>query len=151
MEVRPIPLWVEKGQMVEVDNHVTAVLSDIREISPRIRVFWNEQSGEFDLVEDCEDNTQRLIFSVPELDARVVSRLKAADHWHGREDPTHVLAEDEDFLAKIDADNEALEAEKDEAHREKLRDAGERLAWAGEMDRRGVNASIRVPRGPDGR
>ena len=150
MEVRPIPLWVEKGQMVEVDNHVTAVLRDIREISPRIHVFYNEQSDEFDLVEDCEDNTQRLIFSVPELDARVVSRLKDADHWYGQESPTHVLSEDEDFLAKIDADNEALEEEKREVDRERIRDVGERLAWAGEQDGRGVNAQIHVPRSLDG-
>jgi len=150
MELHSLPAYIERGQLVEVDSHVTGVIEDIRAISPRIHIFWNEQGQEFDLVEYCLNDEQRLIFSVKELDARVVDRLRLADQWRGREDSTHVLPEEEDFLTQMDADNEALEATINDKQLDKLRDAGERLAWAGEQDRRGVHAQISVPRAIDG-
>ena len=150
MELHAVRSWYDKQTgLVEVSDDVLNVVRDIREIDPRIRVYWNEQGGEFDLVETCLDGTDRLIFSVDSLDARVVDRLRRADHWHGRKDPAHLLGEDDDFLSRIDADEAAETAERRERNLDRVRDAGERLAWAGEQDRRGVGAQIQVPKDLD--
>jgi hypothetical protein len=149
MEIHAVPNYLDRQHgAVEVTDDVANVVRDIHAISPRIHVFWNEQTDEFDLVEHCLDETHRLIFSVQSLDARVVNRLRIADQWHGREDPSHPLEEDGDFLSKIDEDDGREEAERNEEHLDRIREAGERLAWAGEMDRRGVGAQIRIKEKP---
>jgi tRNA nucleotidyltransferase/poly(A) polymerase len=150
VEIHAVNTWYDKKLgVVQVEDDVANVVRDIREIDPRIHVYWNEQGGEFDLVETCLDGTERLIFSVNSLDARVVTRLKQADQWHGREDPAHLLSANEDFLTQIDADEAAETAKKKAANREKIHEVGEMLAWAGEQDRRGVGAQILVPKDPD--
>jgi hypothetical protein len=150
-ELRGLPAYMDRGQMVELAGDVLRIVERVKEISPRLRIYYNEQTDEFDLTEvSLDGGIERLVFSVEELDARVISRLQVADQWQGREEPTHVLPDDEDFLSKIDAD-EALERAAIEARsKEKLHDAGERLAWSLGEDRRGVQASILVPRGVNG-
>ena len=145
MEVHAVSTWIDKHHgVVRVEDDVANVVRDIHEISPRIHVYYNEQTGNFDLVESCLDNTERLIFSVVHLDARVVNRLRLADQWQGREDPAQALDENEDFLSLMDADEAAEKARVKEKGMDGVRDAGERLAWALEQDRRGVGASISV-------
>ena len=145
MEIHAVSTWIDQHHgVVRVEDDVANVVRDIHAISSRIHVFFNEQTGNFDLVESCLDNTERLIFSVEHLDARVVNRLHLADQWQGREDPAHPLDEDEDFLSAMDSSEEAEKASVKEEKMERVRDAGERLAWALEQDRRGVGASISV-------
>ncbi len=149
MEVHAVRTWVDNRHgVVAVEDDVQNVVRDIKAISERLHVYFNPQTGGFDIVETCLDRTDRLVFSVQELDQRVVHRLRSADHWHGNEVPTHVLGDDEDVLARIDADNEALERARDELAREKIRDAGERLAWAldNTRDQHSVGGQIRVPK-----
>lgn len=145
MELRGVKTWFEKGRMVELTDDVLGVLRDIKEISPRIAVFYNEQVDEYDLVEHCSDGVDRLVFSVKELDARVPLRLRMADQWRGREDPTYILPESEDFLTKMDQQYEREDAEEDEQNRDRILEVGERLAWALEEDRKGVGAQILIP------
>lgn len=149
MELHAVSTWVDQHHgVVRVEDDVANVVRDIHEISSRIHVYFNEQTGNFDLVESCLDNTERLIFSVVHLDARVVDRLRLADQWRGREDPAQSLSEDEDFLTLMDADEDAEKARFKEEGMDGIRDAGERLAWALEQDRRGVGASIAVKEVP---
>jgi len=128
---------------------VLDIVRQLQAIDPRIHVFYNGQADEFDLVEDCLDGVQRLIFSCKELDARVVRRILEADHWRGRRDPEHVVPEEEDFLTAIDKDNEALQDAIDEKHRDQLRYWGEELAWSMEEGHRGTKSHIRVERDVD--
>lgn len=150
MEVHAVKSWVDikKGSVIEVTEDVQNIVSEIRQISPRLHVFFNDQSGGFDVVESCLDGTDRLVCSVPQLDKRLPERLRAADHWYGQEAPTFVLPDEEDFAAKIDRDNEVLEEALREEAREKIRYAGEALAWSLDIchDRSSVGGSILVPK-----
>lgn len=132
MEVRGVKTWIDSHHgVVELEDDVLNVVRDIKQLDPRLHVFWNPQSEAFDIVEYCLDHEQRLVFSVKELDPRVLPRLRGADHWGGNQTPEHYITpDDEDFVALMDADNEALAAAHTQASRQKLQDAGERLAWA---------------------
>ena len=111
MQVRGIPSWFDQHEgVVVVEDDVQSVVRAIREYSDRLMVFYNPQSSGFDIVERCLDGTDRLVFSVGELDMRVLDRLHQADHWHGQDVPNHVLGEGEDFVAKVDAWNEEHQA-----------------------------------------
>lgn len=150
-ELKGLPFYLDRGQMVEVSEDVLGIVQQVREISPRIRIYYNEQTDGFDLTEVSVDGSREsLIFSVGELDARVISRLRLADQWRGREDPAHTLPEGEDFLSKIDADDEAEKQEAKEKDKERVYEVGERLAWAMGEDLRGVHAQILVPRSVNG-
>lgn len=132
MEIRAIKTWHDlRHGVVELEDDVLGIVQQIQQLDPRLHVFYNDQTEKFDLVESCLDGTDRLVFSVEELDARVLHRLMGADHWGGNPTPERFIRpDDEDFVAQMDADNEAHEAALDEESRDKLRDAGERLAWA---------------------
>jgi hypothetical protein len=152
MRVHGLPSWVDKHEgVVVVEDDVQSIVRGIREVSDRLTVFYNPQSEHFDLVEHCLDGTDRLVFSVRQLDGRVLDRLRQADHWHGQDVPNHVLGEGEDFVAKVDAWNEEQQAEKDAEGYGRLREAGERLAWAldNTSDQHSVGGSILVPRSLD--
>jgi hypothetical protein len=148
VKIHTLPAWVDRHQVVEVEDHVTEVVRDIRRYSDRIDIYWNEEGQEFDLVERCLDGNQRLIFSVPELDGRVLDRLHRADHWYGNEVPTHILPDDEDFVSEMDAKNEQEERESMAGAMDKIKGVGEELAWALEAvnDRPSVGGSISVPK-----
>ena len=88
---------------------------------------------------------QGLVFSTPKLDERTVNRLLLADHWQGG-NPDHVLGDDRDFVALIDESNDALERDLWESQRERIADAGERLAHALKLPLKGnPSASILIP------
>ena len=148
MKVVGLPAYAQGGRMIHVEDDVQNVIRDIRDITDRVDVYWNEQTQQFDLVEHCSDDTDRLVFSVAELDQRVVSRLREADHWHGRDVPLHILGDGEDFAAQIDASNDALEARLRKEALEQVADAGERLAWALDItrDQNSKGGQILVPR-----
>lgn len=153
MEVHSVRTWLDSRQgVVVVEDDVQSVVRGVKEISDRLHVYFNPQSEGFDIVESCLDGTDRLVFSVPELDARVLHRLRGADHWHGNEVPTHVLGDDEDFIARADEQEAQAEAEQKEKTADKTREAGLRLAWALDAvrDHHSVGGSIRVPKDLDG-
>lgn len=145
MRVPAVRSWVEQGKMHLVENDVLDIVQQVKALDDRLDIYFNEWKGGFDVVEHCLDGTDRLVFHVDELDQRVVGRLLTADHWHGRSDPSHVKSDSEDFLAEIDSDNDQFFKDQDEAGMEKIRDAGERLAWALEQDGKGTKAQIHIP------
>lgn len=132
MELHAIRTWVDlkSGGVVKVTDDVQNVIRDLREISDRLHVYWNEQSEAYDVVESCLDGTDRLVLSQKTLDQRIVNRVREADHWRGQDRPAHILEDSEDFLTKMDRENDELQEEKDEVFREKIRAAGEMLHWA---------------------
>ena len=139
MEIRAIKTWVDTHHgVVGITDDVLSIVQRMREIDPRLKVYYNEQRGEYNIVEACLDGTDRLVFTVEDLDARVISRLLECDQWNPN---------NPDVLDKIDKHNEGVEAEIDRVNRDKIGEVGERLAWALEEDGRGVHASILVPRG----
>jgi hypothetical protein len=150
-EIKGLPFYMDRGEMVQLEGDVLGIVQQVRDISPRVKIYWNDQAEHFDFTEvSIDGQSERLIFSVRELDQRAVSRLRMSDQWRGREDPEHVLPDDEDFLSVIDHDDAVEEKERKDKTRDKLYDAGERLAWALGEDRRGVQAQISVPRSVDG-
>ena len=137
----------EQGHVQTVEDDVLNVVRKIRQISPRITVYWNDYLGVFTLTEtSLGGDEERLIFNTPSLDERVIDRLLQADQWRGREDPSHVLPEGEDFVSVVDADQQRIDAEKDAATRERAAELNEALDAYLELDGRGVRASVRVPR-----
>ena len=146
MEIRAVKTWIERGNLVEVDDDVLGVVGRIKALDDRLRVYYNEQGNEFDVVETCLDGTDRLVLSTPSLDERVVQRLVRADHWMGNEAPTHILPDEEDAFTQQERFNDSVEAERDETMRIGVKEFTERFAWAMEMDGRGMKAQILVPK-----
>lgn len=154
MEVHAVKTWFDqKHGVVELDGDVLNIVEQVKVIGDgRLHIFYNPQTDGFDVVESCLDGTDRLVFSADALDQRILDRLHKADHW-GSENPERPkLTDENDFLSDIERHNQELEDEKDEAGRDKLGDAGERLAWALDLvnDRPSVGGSISVPKDLDG-
>jgi hypothetical protein len=149
MKISAVKTWYDQRHgVINLDGDVLGIVQRVKEIDPRLSIYYNEQTDGYDLVESCLDGTDRLVFSVDELDQRLVDRLLKADHWGG-DTPDHrdeFRPDDKDFASEMDKANEALLAAKDEESMEKVREAGERLAWALEEDGQGVRASILVPK-----
>ena len=153
MEVHGISSWYDqRAGVVVVEDDVQSIVRGMKEICDRLHVFANPQTGEFDVVESCLDGTDRLVFSVPELDGRVLDRLRSADHWFGSDQPDRILGDDEDFVARIDEHNAELERADRDRHRGQLSEVGLRLAHAldNSRDQNSKGGQILVPRGFDG-
>jgi len=150
VELHGIRTWYDQRHgVVAVEDDVQNVVRGIKAKSDRLHVFYNPQSEAFDIVESCLDGTDRLVLSAPQLDNRILDRLHLADHWHGRDEPEHVLGDDEDFVAKLDADQQAIWAAQEQESKDKLRAAGERLARALDVGV-GVSSTISVSVDVDG-
>lgn len=65
-----------KAYLVESD--VYGICEQIAEISPRLHVFLltDDAKYAYAITEHCEDNVERLVFKVKELDGRVIKRLR---------------------------------------------------------------------------
>lgn len=138
----------ENGQMQVVDDDVLHIVSRIKEISDRLTVYWNDYIDQFTITETSLDgSTERLVFSVPLLDERVLDRLRLADQWRGREDPSHVLPEGEDFVSVVDASQEEIDREKITHQRGRRQEILEEYASYADVDGRGTRASVLIPRG----
>lgn len=110
----------EVGQFVELTDDVLGIVSQVREIyGDRVAIHLDPLTGWFHFVEHAEDGSQRLIFSVDELDARALRRLQEADsQWSGHKDPYDALEreQDEDM------------ARRDRRSLDQVLEVGERLA-----------------------
>src|SRR5262245_3432571 len=151
MEIPAIKTWYDQRHgVIELSGDVLGIVERVKEIDPRLHIFYNEQTEGFDLIEHCLDGVQRLVFSTDALDQRLIDRLLQSDHW-GSDTPDHrdeFRPDDQDFASEIDKSNEEYWQAKEEKSRHRLQDAGERLAWALEQDGRGLGASISVPKLP---
>jgi hypothetical protein len=144
--LRNIPAWVENGRLKEVDGDVLGIVQRVKAISPRLDVWYDDWDDGFTITETALDGTIHLVFRAPALDQRVIDRLLAADHWRGREDPEHVLPDNEDIAAKVDQFNELVQREIDAQDRDTRLEVLERFGNAMEMDGQGVKASILIKR-----
>jgi hypothetical protein len=151
MEIYPIRTWFDSHHgVVAIDDDVLGVVKQVKAVSDgRLHIYYNPQKGHYDIVERCLDGTERFVFSVDKLDARVIDRLHLADQW-GAETPDRGMKkpEGEDFLDELDKLNDEADEAKTQAARDKLGDVGERLAWSLDIvrDRPSVGGSISVPK-----
>lgn len=107
--------------LVTLEDDVLSIVRQVNELyDGRVSVQLDPDTGAYHFVAS-EDDTDYLIFSTTELDPRCIERLMLAD-THGRfhEDPYDAVEREQD----------ALHAARDEAHREELHEAGERLLHA---------------------
>jgi hypothetical protein len=121
--------------IVTLEDDVLSVVSQVYELTDgKVSVNLDPQTGWFHLVEACDDGTDRLVFSVSELDGRVVKRLQMADsHSHRHTDPYDAEEREQDALWK----------RQEEAAREKINEAGEELAY--QLRRGGITPRMPLP------
>lgn len=154
MEVPGIATWFDRRYgVIAVEDDVQNVVREIKQISDgRITVYFNPQSEEFDLVERCLDGTDRLVFSVVELDKRIPERLRRADHWGGNTTPErYITPDDQDAFKQQEDDNDELARSMDKKSLDKAMEASERIAHYLDIAGVGYKGSIHVkkdvPRG----
>jgi hypothetical protein len=136
----------ESGQMQTVEDDVLHIVSRMKSISDRLAVYWNDHIGQFTITETSLDgSTERLVFNVPQLDERVLDRLRSADQWNGREDPSHPTAEGHDWLAEVEEEEAAIDRLKTERQRDVMGGIIEEMASYSELDGRGTKASVLIP------
>jgi hypothetical protein len=107
--------------LITLEDDVLSVVSQVREISEgRITVELDPERNIYHMIEHCEDGTDRLVFSVSELDGRAVERLRRADsYWRGHRDP----------YADAEREQDEIFAQQEAASREKLNEHGEEIAF----------------------
>ena len=112
----------EAGRLVTLEDDVLSVVSQVRELTDgKVVVQVDPVTEHFHLVEHCPDGTDRLVFTVPELDGRVVQRLREADSQSRLHQDPYDAAERE---------QDALHDERDHQMLDRLMEVGEELAWS---------------------
>jgi hypothetical protein len=103
-----------------LEDDVLGIVSRVRQLyDGKVTVELDDHNGKFHFVEHA-DGTDRLIFTVDELDQRALDRLVAADSQsRGYEDP---------YLAAERAQDEA-QARQDDGFKEEVAMAGEELLF----------------------
>ena len=138
----------ENGQMQVVEDDVLNIVRKVRDLSPRLTVYWNEHIEQFTITETSLDGAEeRLVLNCRVLDERVLDRLQVADQWRGNDVPSHILPEAEDFLTRVEGEEAQLDREKDERIRDRVGEVIEPLASYMDLDGRGTKASILIPKG----
>lgn len=107
---------VKLNESTFVEQDVLRVVEEIRRMDPNLKVqFLNEAASVGDapyrIIERCKDGEWRVIFSVWELDDRVLDRLRAADSHHA------------DVLAALDLNNNAVRIQEGRRFREQMDEA----------------------------
>jgi hypothetical protein len=136
----------QEGQMQTVEDDVLNIIRKMKEISPRLTCYWNEHRDCFTITETSLDgSTESLVMNVELLDERVLDRLLTADQWQGREDPSNVLPEGEDFLASVEADEQRWSDEIEAQQQDRRAEILEEIASYADKDGKGTKAQILVP------
>jgi hypothetical protein len=137
MELYAMKSWYDNREgLVELEDDVLSIVRQVRELyGHRIKICLEPTTGQYVFSENCEDGTERLIFVTGELDARALDRLLRADSQ---------LRGYTDAYDEAEREHDRNLEERDAASLERIRDAGERLAWALEEDGRGTGAQILV-------
>ena len=139
---------LENGKMQVVEDDVLNIVRRVSEISSRLTVYWNDHIEEFTITETSIDGAEeRLVFNVPELDERVLHRLLVADTWHGNDVPSHVVPETEDFLTRLEHEEDLIDKQKLERQRGVMSEIIAPMASYMDLDGRGTKASILIPKG----
>jgi hypothetical protein len=144
MELHAIKAWYDhRVGMVTLEDDVLSIVRQVRDLyDTRITIELDPTHGVYHFVEHCEDHTDRLIFTTPELDARALERLMRSDsHSRVYQDPYDAAerAQDESN-ALVDARNS-----------ERIMEVGEELAHALREDGRAprLPLPVAIPKGID--
>jgi hypothetical protein len=137
----PLKAWYNHDRgVIELEDDVLSIVRQVRELyGRRITIELLENAPEpYAFVEHCEDGTDRLIFTCVELDARALERLQKSDsHSRMYVDPYELQ----------EAEHDRIQAEKDEAAKEKIREHAEEMAYSLKRDGRGSRLPLSVPMG----
>lgn len=108
--------YSNRDGLVEVDDDVLSIVSQIRETyGQKILVHVEPTTGQFVLSEDCDDGTERLIFTTDSLDQRVLERLAKADKTSRGYVDTYAEMERQQDLDQAAIDQKFLEGVREEA------------------------------------
>lgn len=133
----------ERQGFMTLDDDVLGIVSQVRQLSDgKITVELDDHNGKFHFVEHCEDGTDRLVFTVEELDQRALDRLMRADSSNRHyQDPY-----DEQERAQ-----DALDRAKEDAQRERVNMIGEEVIFGLQKDGMApfLSKSIYIPRSLD--
>jgi len=138
MELHAIRTWYDHREgMVTLEDDVLSIVRQVRELyGTKITIELDTNWGCYHFVEHCDDHTDRLIFTTPELDGRALDRLLRSDS-HGRmyQDPYDAAERAQD------ESNAAV----DRANSERIMQVGEQLAHALRQDGRAPRLPLPVP------
>ncbi len=133
----------ERGALVTLDDDVLSIVSQVRDLyGNAVSVQLDPDTGWYHFIAHEEDGTERLIFSVEELDPRALERLKQADaHSRGFQDSFDAAEREQD----------EAQARIDRAYAEKVSEAGEELIFHLQRDGRApfLSKQVFIPRGVD--
>src|SRR4051812_35767202 len=100
--------------LVELEDDVLSIVRQVKEATDgKVTIHMEPTSGEYVLVEHCEDGTDRLVMTTAELDARVLERLYRGDSTSRG----YV-----DSYAEAEAEQDRLQAQIEEQGMERVRD-----------------------------
>lgn len=107
--------------LVTLEDDVLSIVSQVREMTDgKVKVQLDPDTGWYHLVEFCEDTTQRLVFSVEDLDGRVIDRLGRADSRR---------SDHEDPYAAAEREQDEAQAAIDKAYAESVVEHGEEMLF----------------------
>jgi len=140
MELRAIKYFYTGGHLVELEDDVLSIVSQVRQLTNgKVSIHFEPTTGHYLFVEHCDDRTERLIFASSELDGRCVERLVAGDsRSRSYRDPY-------DFA---EAEQDRLHREADERLQQTIAEQAERLLWAQRLDGERVPMMMPVTRPP---
>lgn len=108
--------YSNRDGLVEVDDDVLSIVSRIREdYGSKILVRVEPTTGHFVLSENCDDGTERLIFTTDCLDQRVLERLAKADQTSRGYVDTYAQMERQQDLDQAAMDNKLIESVREDA------------------------------------
>jgi hypothetical protein len=114
--------YTARDGLVELEDDVLSIVSQVREaFGDKVKICLEPTTGHYVFTENSADGTERLIFTSETLDARCLTRLQAADSTgRGYIDAYDLMEKEQD----------EYRAQQDEERLDRVREAGERLAWA---------------------
>jgi hypothetical protein len=106
------------GELILIEDDVLDVVRRLKEIHPSLNVWYNEQQGYFVIYELCDDGRERVVTTVRELDARLISHFEmlASESWNA--------------VAEMDRMDDQADRDKKYRFAERVGEIGERLHHA---------------------
>lgn len=120
------------GRLVGIESDVLGVVQQIKEISKRLSVQFNDGGEYFRVIEHCDDGRERLVLTANELDQRIVERLR------------YIASDQYDYVAELERMDREADAKKVRDFQDQMGEVGERLFHATRKDLE-VQDSVYVP------
>jgi hypothetical protein len=130
MEIQPASIAQVRagrnGRKVLIEDDVLHIAKRLQEIDRSLRLRWNEQ-GEFFVVYQVLDGSEKLVLTARELDERIVQRVRKIAH------PSY------DYVAEMERMDRRAEKDADHRFHEQTGEIGERMAHALRKDLQAQN------------